>query len=117
MVFTIYGTSTYGSPTSTWSRSPWELNLRFAVSPTLLDCEGCISFIRSPMKVHECSLKSLFDNLSNECGLTSISHRKGLQIIETCCCCFCRVLRHLLSGLGPCNFAWGPGPSPCAPHQ
>ena len=26
-----------------------------------------------------------------------------------------RVLRHLLLGHGPCNFAWDPGPSCCAP--
>uniref|UniRef100_A0A0A9GTD6 Uncharacterized protein n=1 Tax=Arundo donax TaxID=35708 RepID=A0A0A9GTD6_ARUDO len=44
-VFTIYGTSTHGNPTSTWSRSSWKLNFRFVVSPTLLDCEGRISFI------------------------------------------------------------------------
>ena len=28
-----------------------------------------------------------------------------------------RVLCHLLSGHKPCNFAWDPGPSCCAPHQ
>ena len=41
---------------------------------------------------------------------------KSMEIVETSKPSeFARVLRHLLSGHGPCNFAWDPGPSCCAP--
>jgi hypothetical protein len=75
------------------SVSPSKLNFQFVGSPIMLHCEGHNSSIRSAIEINEHLMESLFDKLSNISGPTSISHWQGLQIIETFCCYFCRLLR------------------------
>ena len=91
-----------------------KLNFRFVGRPIVNHCEGHNSVIRCAIKVHELVMESLFDNLSNRSGPTSISHRKGLQIIKSFCHCFCRELyrRH-----GLVVHTWDPGPSWRTPHR
>jgi hypothetical protein len=87
------------------SASLSKLNFRFVGSPIVLHWEGYNSFIRSAIEVNEHLMESLFDNLSNISGPTSISHCQSLQIIETFFCYFCRVLRRhrrlVIHTLGP----------------
>jgi ribosomal protein L34E len=73
------------------SASPSKLNFRFVGSPIVLHWEGHNSSIRSAIEVNEHLVESLFDNLLNRSGPTSISYWQGLQIIETFC-------RYFLSG-------------------
>jgi hypothetical protein len=75
------------------STSPSKLNFQFVGSPIVLHWEGHNSSIRSAIEVNEHLMESLFDKLSNRSCSTSISHWQGLQIIETFCCYFYRVLR------------------------
>ena len=91
-----------------------KLNFRFVGRPIVNHCEGHNSVIRSAIEVHELLIESLFDKLSNISGPTSISQRKGLQIIKTFCRCFCRELyrRH-----GLVVHTWDPGPSWRTPHR
>jgi hypothetical protein len=56
------------------SASPSKLNFRFVGSPIVLYWEGHNSSIRSTIKVNEHLMESLFDNISNRSGPTSISH-------------------------------------------
>jgi hypothetical protein len=90
------------------SVSPSKLNFRFIGSPTVLHCEGHNSSIRSAIEVNEHLMERLFDKLSNISGLTSMSYWQGLQIIETFCPYFCRVLRRRH---GLVIHTWDPGPS------
>ena len=60
-----------------------KLNFHFAGRPIVNHCEGHNSVIRSAIEVYEILMESLFDNLSNRSGPTSISCRQGLQIIMT----------------------------------
>jgi hypothetical protein len=76
------------------SASPLKLNFRFVGSLAVLHGEGHNSSIWSAIEVNEHLMERLFDKLSNRSGPTSISHCQGLQIIETFCRYFCRVLRH-----------------------
>jgi hypothetical protein len=76
------------------STSSSKLNFRFVGSPIVLHWKDHNSSIRSAIEVNEHLMERLFDKLSNRSGPTSISHRQGLQIIETFCHCFYRVLRH-----------------------
>lgn len=100
-------------PTST---SPTLTNLHPArYSLTMLCYGGSNSLIRNPIEAHEYLLESLIQDLSNNSGPTSIALQEGIQIITTSCYYFWQVLCHLLSGLGPCNFAKGPSPGCCAP--
>ena len=85
-----------------------KLNFRFVCRPIVNHCEGHNSVIRSVIEVHDLLMERLFDKLSNRSGPTSISHRKGLQIIKTFCYCFCRKL-HRRHGL--VVHPWDPGPS------
>jgi hypothetical protein len=75
------------------SASPSKLNFWFVGSPIVLHWEGHNSSIRSAIEVNEHLMESLFDKLSNKSSPTSISHWQGLQIIETFCRYFYRVLR------------------------
>jgi hypothetical protein len=75
------------------SASPSKLNFCFVDSPIVLHWEGHNSSIWSAIKVNEHLMERLFDKISNRSGPTSISHWKGLQIIETFCRYFYRVLR------------------------
>jgi hypothetical protein len=75
------------------SASPSKLNFQFVNSPIVPHWEGHNSSIRSAIEVNEHLMEILFDKLSNRSGPTSISHWQGLQIIETFCHHFCRVLR------------------------
>jgi hypothetical protein len=75
------------------SVSPLKLNFRFVGNPIVLHWEGHNSSIRSVIEVNEHLMESLFDNLSNRSGPTSISYCQGHQIIETFYRYFCRVLR------------------------
>jgi hypothetical protein len=75
------------------SASPSKLNFRFVGSPIVFHWEGHNSSIRSAIEVNEHLMERLFDNISNRYGLTLISHCQGLQIIETFCRYFCRVLQ------------------------
>jgi hypothetical protein len=75
------------------SASPSKLNFRFIGNPIVLHCEGHNSSIQSAIEVNEYLMESLFDKLSNGSSPTSISHWQGLQIIETFCHYFCRVLQ------------------------
>jgi hypothetical protein len=90
------------------SASPSKLNFRFVGSPTVLHWEGHNSFIRSAIEVNENLIESLFDKLSNRSRPTSISYWQGLQIIETFCCYFYRVLRR---HRGLVIHTWDPVPS------
>jgi hypothetical protein len=90
------------------SVSPSKLNFRFVSNPIVLHWEGHNSSIRSAIEVNEHLIESLFDKISNRSGSTSISHWQDLQIIETFCRYFCRVLRHR-RGLD--IHAWDPDPS------
>jgi hypothetical protein len=76
------------------SVSSLKLNFRFVGSLAVLHCEDHNSSIRSVIEVNEHLMERLFDKLSNRYGPTSISHWQSLQIIETFCRYFCRVLRH-----------------------
>jgi hypothetical protein len=90
------------------SASPLKLNFRFIGSPTVLHWEDHNSSIRSAIEINEHLMESLFDKLLNRSSPTSISHWQGLQIIETFCRYFCRVLqrrRRLVI------HTWDPGPS------
>jgi hypothetical protein len=73
------------------SASPSKLDFRFIGSPIVLHWEGHNSSIRSAIEVNDHLMESLFDNISNRSGPTSISYWQGLQIIETFC-------RYFLSG-------------------
>jgi hypothetical protein len=75
------------------SASPSKLNFRFVGSPIVFHWEGYNSSIRSAIKVNEHLIESLFDKLSNRSDPISISHWQDIQIIETFCRYFCRVLR------------------------
>jgi hypothetical protein len=75
------------------SASPLKLNFRFIGSLAVIHCEGHNSSIRSAIEVNEHLMERLLDNISNRSGPTSISYCQGLQIIETFCRYFCRVLR------------------------
>jgi hypothetical protein len=67
------------------SGSPSKLNFRFIGSPIVLHWKGHNSSIRSAIEVNRHLMERLFDKLSNRSSPTSISHRQGLQIIETFC--------------------------------
>jgi hypothetical protein len=90
------------------SASPSKLNFRFIGSLIVLHWEGHNSSIRSAIEVNEHLMERLFDKLSNRSSPISISHCQCLQIIETFCRYFCRVLRrrHRLV-----IHTWDPGPS------
>jgi hypothetical protein len=87
--------------------SPSKLNFRFVCSPIVLHWEGHNSSIRSAIEVNEHLMES-FDKLSNRSSPTLISHWQGLQIIETFCGYFYRVLR---CRRGLVILTWDPGPS------
>jgi hypothetical protein len=70
--------------------------------------EGHNSSIRSVIEVNEHLMERLFDKLSNRSDPTSISHWQGLQIIETFCHYFYRVLRRRRR---LDIHTWDPGPS------
>jgi hypothetical protein len=59
-------------------------------------------------------MENLFDKLSNRSSLISISHWKGLQIIETFCRYFYRVLQRCH---GLVIHTWDPGPSWSTPQE
>jgi hypothetical protein len=96
------------------SSSPSKLNFWFVGSPIVLHSEGHNSSIWSVIEVNEHLMESLFDKLSNISGPTSISHWKGLQIIETFCRYFYRVLR---CRHGLVIHTWDPGPSWSTPQE
>jgi hypothetical protein len=75
------------------SATPSKLNFRLVGSPIVLHWEGHNSSIQSVIEVNEHLMESLIYKLSNRSSPTSISHVKGLQITETFCRYFCRVLR------------------------
>ena len=85
-----------------------KLNFRFVGRLTVNNCEGHNSVIWSVIEVHDLLMERLFDKLSNRSGPTSISHRKGLQIIKTFRHYFCRELHRCY---GPNINPWDPGPS------
>jgi hypothetical protein len=58
--------------------SPSKLNFQFIGGPIILHWEGHNSFIWSVIEVNEHLMESLFDNLSNRSGPTSISRRQDL---------------------------------------
>ena len=85
-----------------------KLNFRF-VDRLIVNHYERHNFVNpSAIEVHELMMESLFDNLSNKSGSTSISHRQGLQIIKTFRHCFCRELHRCH---GPNIHPWDPGPS------
>jgi hypothetical protein len=96
------------------SGSPLKLNFRFVGSPIVLHWEGHNSSIRSAIEVNRHLMESLFDKFSNKSGPTSISHRQGLQIIETFCHYFSRVLRRRH---GLVIHTWDPGLSWSTPQE
>jgi hypothetical protein len=90
--------------------SPLKLNFWFVGSLIVLHWKGHNSSIQSAIEVNE----QLMDKLSNRSGSTSISHWQGLQIIETFCCYFCRVLRRHRRLV---IHTWVPGPSWSTPQE
>jgi hypothetical protein len=70
-----------------------KLNFQFVGNPIVLHWEGHNSSIQSAIEVNEHLMESLFNKLLNRSGLTSISHWQGLEIIETFCYYFYRVLQ------------------------
>jgi hypothetical protein len=96
------------------SVSPLKLNFWFVSSLAVLHCEGHNSSIWSAIEVNEKLMEILFDNHSNRSSPTSISHWQGLQIIETFCRYFCRVLRHRRRLV---IHTWDPGPSWSTPQE
>jgi hypothetical protein len=91
------------------SASPSKLNFRFVGSPIVLHWEGHNSSIRSAIEVNEHLME-----LSNRSSPTSISYWQGLQVIETFCHYFCRVLRCC------CRLVihtWDPDPSWSTPQE
>jgi hypothetical protein len=90
------------------SVSPLKLNFWFVGSLAVLHCECYNSFIRSAIEVNKHLMERLFHKLSNRSSLTSISHWQGLQIIDTFCRYFCRVLRRRR---GLVIHTWDSGPS------
>jgi hypothetical protein len=90
------------------SASPSKLNFWFIGSPIVLHWEGHNSSIRSVIEVNKYLMESLFGKLSNGSSTASISHWKGLQIIEKFCRYFYRVLRRRR---GLAIHTWDPGPS------
>jgi hypothetical protein len=96
------------------SASPSKLNFRFVGSPIVLHWKGHNSSIRSAIEVNEHLMERLFDKISNKCGPTSISHWQDLQIIETFCRYFCRVLQRRR---GLVIHTWDPGPSWSTPQE
>jgi hypothetical protein len=96
------------------SASPSKLNFRFVSSPIVLHWEAHNSSIRSAIEVNEHLMERLFDKLSNRSGPTSISNWQDLEIIETFCRYFCRVLqRHR----GLVIHTWDPGLSWSTPQE
>jgi hypothetical protein len=91
-----------------------KLNFRFVGSPIVLHWEGHNSSIWSVIELNEHLMESLFDKLSNISCPTSISHWQGLQIIETFCHYFYRVLRRRH---GLVIHTWDPGPSWSTPQE
>ena len=89
-----------------------KLNFRFVGRLIVDHCKRHNLVIRSAIEVHELLIEILFDKLSNKSGPTSISCRKGLQIINTFHC-FCRELRRCH---GPNIHPWDPGPSRSMPQ-
>jgi hypothetical protein len=71
------------------SASPSKLNFRFIGSPIVLHWKGHNSSIRSAIEVDE----HLMESFLNRFGPTSRLHWQGLQIIETFCSYFYRLLR------------------------
>jgi hypothetical protein len=123
-LYTNFGYNSFGSTCAchyfnvgtnvSQSASPSKLNFRFVGSPIVLHWEGHNSSIRSAIEVNEHLMERIFDKLSNRSGPTSISHWQGLQIIETFCRYFCRVLR--------CRrrlviHTWDPDPSWSIPQE
>jgi hypothetical protein len=96
------------------SASPSKLNFRFIGSLIVLHWEGHNSSIRSAIEVNEHLMKSLFDKFSNRSGPILISHWPDLQIIETFCCYFCRVLRRRR---GHVIHTWDSDPSWSTPQE
>jgi hypothetical protein len=96
------------------SASSSKLNFRFVGSPIVFHWEARNSSILSAIEANEHLIESLFDKLSNRSGPTSISHWKGLQIIETFCSYFCRVL---WCHRGLVIHTWDPGPSWSIPRE
>jgi hypothetical protein len=96
------------------SASPSKLNFRFVGSPIVLHREGHNSSIRSAIEVNEHLMERLFDKLSNRSSPISILYWQCLQITETFCRYFCRVLwrrRRLVI------HTWGPDPSWSMPQE
>jgi hypothetical protein len=93
------------------SASPSKFNFRFVGSPIVLHWEGHNSSIRSAIEVNEHLMESLHSNRSSP---TSISHWQDLQIIETFCRYFCRVLRRRR---GLIIHTWDSGPSWSTPQE
>ena len=85
-----------------------KLNFWFVGRLIVNHCEHHTLVIRSSIEVHELLMERLFDKLSNKSGPTSISRRKGLQIIKAFHHCFCR---ELLRCHGPNIHLWNPGQS------
>ena len=85
-----------------------KLNFRFVGRLIVNHCERHNLVNRSAIEVHELMMESLFDNLSNKSGPTSISHRQGPQINKTFRHCFCRELHRCH---GPNIHPWDLGPS------
>jgi hypothetical protein len=96
------------------SISPSKLNFWFVGSPIVLYWKGHNSSIRSAIEVNEHLMESLFDNLLNRSSPISISHWQGLQIIDTFCRYFYRVLRRRH---GLVIHTWDPGPSWSMPQE
>jgi hypothetical protein len=96
------------------SASPSKLNFWFIGSLTVLHCEGHNSSIRSAIEVNEHLIERLFDKISNRSGPISISHWKGLQIIETFHRYFCQVLRRRRRLV---IHTWDPGPNWSTPQD
>jgi hypothetical protein len=94
--------------------SPSKLNFWFVGSSIVLHWGSHNSSIRSAIKVNEHLMERLFDKISNRSGPTSISHWQGLQIIETFCHYFCRVLRRHRRLV---IHTWNPGPSWSMPQE